>query len=216
MRRVLSAAEAAALPDDVIVSVEGVSRALPPPVKSLPRWLVRILPKSGLAGQPGQTADDVLLDEEDQDEDEDEYLGSESAALHELSFQVRRGEGLGIVGTDRAAISTLFRIMIGGVPPTAGRVVVRGLVAPLSKRELQRLIGDGRNGRKTVMKVVARYFHWPLGLIDARWREIEEFAALDELNSAPPGSREKRRVLRLAMSAALHMDATVYIFDKSL
>jgi ABC-type polysaccharide/polyol phosphate transport system ATPase subunit len=214
MRRVLPAAEAAALPNDVIVSVEGVSRALPPPVKSLPRWLVRILPKSGLAGRTGETADDLLLDDEGLDEDDDEFGLSESAALHQLSFQVRRGEGLGIVGYDREAISTLFRILIGGVPPTTGRVVVRGLVAPLSYRELRRLIGSG-GGRRTV-KVIARYFHWPLAVIDSRWAEIEEFAALNELERMPPGNRAKQGALRLAMSAALHMDATAYVLDKSL
>jgi ABC-type polysaccharide/polyol phosphate transport system ATPase subunit len=214
MRRVLSASEAAALPDDVIVSVEGVSRALPPPVKSLPRWLVRVLPKSGLAGQSGETADDMLLDDEDQDEDDEDYVGGESAALHELSFQVRRGEGLGIVGEDGEAIATLYRIMIGGVPPTTGRVVVRGLVAPLSFRDLRRLIGSG--GDKKTVKVIARYFHWPLGLIDSRWDEIVEFAALEELEQLPPSNRPKTRALRLAMSAALHMDATAYVLDKSL
>jgi ABC-type polysaccharide/polyol phosphate transport system ATPase subunit len=214
MRRVLPASEAAALPDDVIVSVEGVSRALPPPVKSLPRWLVRVLPKSGLAGQSGETADDLLLDDEDQDEDDDDYLGGESAALHEVSFQVRRGEGLGIVGDDREAIATLYRILIGGVPPTTGRVVVRGLVAPLSFRDLRRLIGSG--GDKKTVKVIARYFHWPLGLIDSRWAEIVEFAALEELERLPPANRPKTRALRLAISAALHMDATAYLLDKSL
>jgi ABC-type polysaccharide/polyol phosphate transport system ATPase subunit len=209
MRRVLSAAEAAStLPDDVVVSVEGVSRALPPPIKPLPRWLVRVLPKSGLAGQSRDELDDVMMDDDDEDEIEDEYLGEEAAALHAVSFELRRGEGMGIVG-ERNPIQTLVRILIGGVPPSTGRAVVRGLVAPMSFSELRRLQGNER-GRRAV-NVMAHYFHWPLGLIDSRWDEIEEFAALEEVVNRP-----RYRTLRLALSAALHMDATVYVIDQTL
>ena len=67
---------------------------------------------------------------------------------------------MGIVGDDRKAITTLVRILIGGMPPTTGRVLVRGLVAPMTIRELKRLIGN-TSDRKSV-NVVAKYFHWPL------------------------------------------------------
>jgi ABC-type polysaccharide/polyol phosphate transport system ATPase subunit len=209
MRRVLSAAEAASLPEDVMLSVEGISRALPPPMKDLPRWLARFLPKSGLAGRTGPEIEDLLMDDEDEDEDDDDYLGEDGAALQQLSFELRRGEGMGIVGEDRNAISTLVRILIGGVPPSAGRVVVRGLVAPVTMGELRRLTGSDFD-RKAV-NVMARYFHWPSSLIESRWAEIEEFAGLDEV-----ATKAKYRTLRLAVSAALHMDATVYVIDPSL
>jgi ABC-type polysaccharide/polyol phosphate transport system ATPase subunit len=209
MRRILSAAEASALPDDMIVSVQGISRALPPPIKPVPRWLARILPKSGLAGRKGQEIDDLMLDEDDDVDDDDDYLGDSAAALHELSFEVRRGEGMGIIGEDRNAIATIIRILIGGVPPSTGRVVVRGLVAPLTMSELRQVMGIDSD-RKAV-NVMARYFHWPLGVIDSRWDEIEEFAALDEV-----AGKARYRTLRLAISAALHMDATLYVIDQSL
>src|SRR4051794_29564741 len=106
MRRLLSSVEAAALPADVLVRVEGVSRALPPSPKPTPRWLVRILPKSGLAGQPSGTVDDPYMDDDGDDEEiEDEFFEAEQAALHELSFDVRAGEGLGVVGDDKFAMS---------------------------------------------------------------------------------------------------------------
>ena len=99
MHRTLSTAEAASLPDDVIVSVEGITRAAPPPFKGVPRWLARVLPKSGLAGRTGQEIEDLMMDDEDEDEDDDDYLGDDGAALRELNFEVRRGEGIGIAGT---------------------------------------------------------------------------------------------------------------------
>jgi len=73
MRRVLSAAEAASLPEDLLVSVDGISRALPPPMKGMPRWLARVLPKSGLAGRTGPELDDMLMDDDDEDDDDDDY-----------------------------------------------------------------------------------------------------------------------------------------------
>jgi homopolymeric O-antigen transport system ATP-binding protein len=209
MRRSLSAAEIARLPDDVIVSVEGITRALPPPMKAVPRWLARFLPKSGLAGRTGTVDDYLLDDEENEDEIEEEFLDEEPAALYELSFALRRGEGMGIVGAGRSSIATIVRILIGGVPPTTGRVVVRGLVAPITTGELKRLMGNDSD-RKAV-NVMARYFHWPLPVIDSRWDEIEEFAALHEVANRP-----RPRTLRLAVSAALHMDATLYVIDQTL
>jgi lipopolysaccharide transport system ATP-binding protein len=209
MRRVLSATEAASLPEDLLISVDGISRALPPPMKGMPRWLARVLPKSGLAGRTGPELDDMLMDDDDEDDDDDDYLGEDAAALHQLSFELRRGEGMGIVGEDRQAISTLVRILIGGVPPSTGRVVVRGLVAPVTMGELRRLLGSEFDRR--AVNVMARYFHWPRSLIDSRWAEIEEFAGLDEV-----AGKAKARTLRLAVSAALHMDATVYVLDPSL
>jgi ABC-type polysaccharide/polyol phosphate transport system ATPase subunit len=209
MHRTLSAAEAASLPEDVIVSVEGISRALPPPFKGVPRWLARFLPKSGLAGRTGQEVEDLLMDDEDEDEDDDDYLGDDQAALHEISFGLRRGEGMGIVGADKNAIATIVRILIGGVPPSTGRVVVRGLVAPITTSELRRLMGV-QSDRQAV-NVMARYFHWPRRLIDARWDDIEEFAAVDEV-----GAKPRYRTMRLAISAALHMDATLYVVDNSI
>jgi len=208
MPRYLSATEAAALPDDMLMSVESITRDVPPPIKPLPRWLTRVLPKSGLAGHRGTAEDDMLLDDEDEDDDDEDYIDEEPATLHEISFQLRRGEGMGIVGEDRIAIGTIIRILIGGLPPTTGRVVVRGRVAPLSNRELRRLIGTGQ-ARKSV-NVIARYFHWPRSLIDSRWDEIVEFAAAHEVTNP------RFQTLRLAISAALHMDATVYVLDPSL
>jgi ABC-type polysaccharide/polyol phosphate transport system ATPase subunit len=210
MHRTLPAAEAASLPEDLIVSVEGISRALPPPYKAVPRWIARVLPKSGLAGRTGPEMQDLVLDDDDQDDDDDDdYLGEEPAALHELSFELRRGQGIGIVGNDSKGIATIVRILIGGLPPSTGRVLFRGLVAPVTMGELRRLMGTELD-RKAV-NVMARYFHWPRRVIDARWDEIEEFAAVDEV-----ANRARYRTLRLAVSATLHMDATLYVLDNSI
>ena len=214
MRRTLSTAEAAALPADVVYSVQAVSRALPPPFRPVPPWLARVLPKSGLAGS-GDRGDDTAMDDEDGDDEiDDEFEEEESATLHEVSFDLHPGEGMGIVGADRNAITTLVRILIGGMPPTTGRVVFRGHVAPITNRELSRLIGN--TSEKKSVTVVGNYFHWPLPVIKSRWAEIEEFAGLHETDDAASNKRVKQRTRRLLISAALHMDATAYVIDSSI
>src|SRR5437667_10331088 len=90
------------LPDDVLVSVQGLTRAVAAPNPELPQWLVRVLPKSGLAGS-GAMGPDVDMEDsvdEELDLEVDEEEGPQ--ALKEISFELRRGEGIGILGDQKA------------------------------------------------------------------------------------------------------------------
>src|SRR3954447_14361378 len=58
-------------------------------------------------------------------------LHSEFWALRDISFQVERGEMLGLVGPNGCGKSTLLQIVSGILPPTTGRVVTRGRIAAL-------------------------------------------------------------------------------------
>src|SRR5947209_11094167 len=120
------------LPDDVMISVQGVSRATPLPLPELPKWLARILPKSGLAGEHSVSGGGVGEDdEEEDDEEEDADLEQQKFALQEISFDVRAGQGVAIAGVDRSATLGLYRILTSGIPPTTGRVIFRGRLAAL-------------------------------------------------------------------------------------
>jgi lipopolysaccharide transport system ATP-binding protein len=137
----------------------------------------------------------------------------ENAALDELSFDLRRGEGLGILGYGDAR-ATLMRILIGALPPSTGRVVVRGRIAPLLVRDLTRYARQEVG--KDAVYVVGRFMHWPKGLLRSRMDEIVEFARLDELDRLPRRKRERTETLRLLLSAALHLDASVYALDQGV
>jgi teichoic acid transport system ATP-binding protein len=200
------------LPDDVLVSVEAVKRAARRPPPEVPPWLARFLPKSGLAGKGAAARD---FDDADNPEDEmADFEGEEPAALSEISFVVRRGEGMGLLGKDGGAVSTLMRILVGGLPPTAGRVVFRGRVAPLLRGDLMRYVRQ-ESGKDAVF-LVARYLHWPRSLLRARWQEIEAFARLEELENLSGRRRDLKTTTRLIFSAALHLDASIYVVDHGI
>jgi ABC-type polysaccharide/polyol phosphate transport system ATPase subunit len=204
------------LPADVLLSVQGVSRAAPRADPEAPTWLKRVLPKSGLAGQLGGPATRYEDDEEEDPDDEDEESGegAERSALRELSFDVRAGEGLGVVGPDKTATLALLRILIGALPPTMGRVIVRGRVAALCKHDLNKYAGDAVG--MTAVFLVARFLHWPRALIRDRLDQILEFARLDELDGVAPRPRRTKSRMRLLYSVALHMDASVYVVDEGI
>jgi ABC-type polysaccharide/polyol phosphate transport system ATPase subunit len=198
------------LPDDVLLSVQSISRAVLPEMPELPGWLQRILPKSGIAGQT--TLADDFQDDEDGDDafDDDEEFTDENLTLGEISFDIEAGRGLGVVGPNQAARRVLLQILMGAVPPTTGQVLVRGRIAPLLRNELTRY--TGKESGKSAVFLAARFLHWPRDLLRERWDQILEFAALDELEQRGPN----QVTLRLLCSAALHMDASVYLLDHGL
>jgi ABC-type polysaccharide/polyol phosphate transport system ATPase subunit len=196
---------------DVLLSVQGISRAASMPTRDLPRWVKRLLPKSGLAGKGANTQDF-----DDADNPDDEMLDTgweENAALDEISFDLKGGEGLGVLGTGDAR-ATLMRILIGALPPTTGHVVVRGRVAPLLVRDLTRYARQEVG--QDAIHLVARFMHWPKALLRSRMGEIEEFARLEELDHLSTRKRERMETLRLLLSAALHLDASVYLLDQGI
>jgi ABC-type polysaccharide/polyol phosphate transport system ATPase subunit len=212
MWRSSSLRHAAVLPEGVVLSVQGISRAQSPPEAELPRWLARLLPKSGIAGQFGAVDTGIEEDEEEEDDEEEEF--DLHSALSEVSFDVRTGQGLGLAGPDRTATMTLLRILTRAIPPSSGRIVARGRVASLAKQDLLRYIGF-ESGMDAVF-LIARYLHWPRALLRARQKEILEFARLEELEGLAPRPYRNKTTMRLLFSAALHMDATVYVLDEGI
>jgi homopolymeric O-antigen transport system ATP-binding protein len=203
------------LPPGVLLSVQGVSRIEVPRMPEIPGWLRRFLPKSGIAGQTTLDPDDLIDDEDDEDAlDDDDEFDAEPLTLDEISFDVRGGEGVGIVGPNQEARKALLQILFGGLPPTAGRVVVRGLVAPLLRSDVIRY--TGKEWGENAVFLAARFLHWPRGLLRERWDDIQEFAQLKELSGLGPGKYRQNATTRLLFSAALHMDASVYILDHGI
>jgi ABC-type polysaccharide/polyol phosphate transport system ATPase subunit len=205
------------LPPDVLLSVQGVSRVAVSRMPEIPKWLVRVLPKSGIAGQTSLDPNDLIDDEDDDDalddDDEDEF-DAEPLTLNEISFDVRAGEGVGIVGPNQQARKALLQILFGGIPPTTGRIVVRGRVAPLLRSDVIKYTSK-EWGEKAVF-LAARFLHWPQKLLHERWDEILEFAQLRELSGLGPGKYRQNATTRLLFSAALHMDASVYVLDHGI
>ncbi len=137
----------------------------------------------------------------------------EVRALRDVSFTVRPGTVLGVVGVNGAGKSTLMRTIAGILPPTHGRVEVNGRVSTLLA------LGVGFNGRLTgrenvVLGGLAAGF--TRNQIEARYDEIAAFAELGDFMELPMRTYSSGMYGRLAFSVAVHMDPDILLIDEAL
>jgi lipopolysaccharide transport system ATP-binding protein len=134
-------------------------------------------------------------------------------ALQDVSFELQRGEVMGIVGVNGAGKSTLLQLVTGTVFPSQGTVQTRGRVAAILE------LGSGFNpeftGRENVYLNAAT-----LGLskaeIDARIGDIVEFAGIGPHIDQPVKTYSSGMQVRLAFSIATSVDPDVLIIDEAL
>jgi lipopolysaccharide transport system ATP-binding protein len=134
-------------------------------------------------------------------------------ALKDVSFNVKRGECVGIVGSNGAGKTTLLRIVSGLMKPDAGRVCVHGVAAPLLA------LGAGFNpiltGRENVHVNMAI-----LGAtreqIDRSFEEVVEFAELADAIDGPVASYSSGMTARLGFACAIHVKPDLLIVDEVL
>lgn len=134
-------------------------------------------------------------------------------ALREASFDIRRGETLGIIGRNGSGKSTLLQVICGTLAPTHGRVEVQGRIAALLE------LGAGFNpeftGRENVyMSGIV------LGLtreeIDRRFESIVAFADIGDFIEQPVKTYSSGMYVRLAFAVIAHVDADILVIDEAL
>jgi lipopolysaccharide transport system ATP-binding protein len=133
--------------------------------------------------------------------------------LRDVSFEVRRGECLGIIGRNGAGKTTLLQMICGITEPTHGSVNVVGRIAPILA------LGAGFDheltGRENAMIGGAI-----LGLrraeIATRIESIAEFADIGKFFDQPMKMYSSGMTSRLAFSVCAHVDADVLIIDEAL
>lgn len=182
---------------DVILSVNGVSKRF-----------CRDLKRSLLYGLQDMTIDLLGFREESR-----HLRPREFWALQDVSFQLRRGEALGLVGKNGSGKSTLLRIIAGLIKPDSGSVSVKGRVAPLIA------LGAGFNpvltGRENIYANMSI-----LGLskeeIDQRFDSVVEFAEIGDAIDAPVQTYSSGMAARLGFSSAIHTEPEILLIDEVL
>lgn len=134
-------------------------------------------------------------------------------ALQNVSFQVRRGETLGIIGRNGSGKSTLLQILTGTLAQTSGEVKVNGRVAALLE------LGSGFNseftGRENVF-LNGRILGLTQKEIEDRYDQIVEFADIGEFIDQPVKTYSSGMFVRLAFAVQAHIDASIVIIDEAL
>lgn len=137
----------------------------------------------------------------------------EFRALQDVSFQVRKGETLGIVGRNGAGKSTLLQLICSTLAPTSGDVAVKGRISALLE------LGSGFNPEYTGRENVFLNGQI-LGLsqkdIETRYEAIVEFAAIGDFIDQPVKTYSSGMVVRLAFSVAVNIDPEILIVDEAL
>lgn len=134
-------------------------------------------------------------------------------ALNNISFQVERGQTVGLVGTNGAGKSTLLKIITGVLTPTSGEITVNGKIAALLE------LGTGFNMEYTGIQNIylnGSMMGYTKEQIEERIPEIIDFAGIGEFIDQPVKTYSSGMFARLAFAVAINVDPEILIVDEAL
>lgn len=137
----------------------------------------------------------------------------EHYALNGLSFEVRKGECIGIIGTNGAGKSTILKIITGVLNPTGGNVVIDGRISALLE------LGAGFNGEYTGIENVylnGTMIGFSREEIDEKLDDILEFADIGDFVNQPVKTYSSGMFVRLAFAVAINIEPEILIVDEAL
>lgn len=134
-------------------------------------------------------------------------------ALENVSFELARGDRLGILGQNGSGKSTLLRIISGVLVPTSGTVKVRGRVAALL--ELGSSFNPELSGRENVYQYGAIMGYAGEDLHE-RFRQIHDFSEIGEFVDQPMKTYSSGMWVRLAFAASAFVEPDILIIDEAL
>ncbi len=134
-------------------------------------------------------------------------------ALKEVSFEVLKGQSVGVIGRNGAGKSTLLQLLTGTLTPTKGSIKVNGKVAAVLE------LGSGFNpefsGRENIY-LYASLFELKKSCIEERFQKIVDFSELADFIDQPVKAYSSGMQARLAFSVIAHVDADILIIDEAL
>lgn len=134
-------------------------------------------------------------------------------ALQNISFEIKRGEVLGIIGHNGAGKSTLLKVISGILKPTSGIVQVNGVVVPMLE------LGSGFDfdltGRENIF-LNGSILGYSEKFLKEKYDEIVEFSELGQFIDVPLRNYSSGMVMRLAFSIATVVQPDILIVDEIL
>ncbi len=134
-------------------------------------------------------------------------------ALKDVSFDVRQGEVVGVIGRNGAGKSTLLKVLSRVTHPTSGRVVLEGRISSLLE------VGTGFHPELTGRENI--YLNGTiLGMtrreIDRKFDEIVDFSGVEKFIDTPVKRYSSGMAVRLAFSVAAHLEPEILLVDEVL
>lgn len=134
-------------------------------------------------------------------------------ALSDVSFQVKKGETVGLIGTNGAGKSTLLKIITGVLTPSAGQIEVNGKISALLE------LGAGFNMEYTGLENI--YFNGTLmgytkEQMEQKVPQIVEFAGIGDYINQPVKTYSSGMFARLAFAMAINVEPDILIVDEAL
>ena len=142
-----------------------------------------------------------------------ELFFKELRALKNISFKVRRGEVVGLVGTNGSGKSTMLKIIAGVLEPSEGECVVRGNIAPLIE------LGAGFDPELTARENIylnGSLLGYTKEFIDDNLEGIIEFAELQDFMDMPLKNFSSGMTARIAFAIATITEPDILIVDETL
>lgn len=139
--------------------------------------------------------------------------GREHYALHHVDLDVKRGETVGIIGTNGSGKSTILKIITGVLNPSGGTLEINGRISALLE------LGAGFNMEYTGVENVylnGTMIGFSREEIDARLQQIIDFADIGEFVNQPVKTYSSGMFVRLAFAVAINIDPEILIVDEAL
>lgn len=140
-------------------------------------------------------------------------LYKEHYALNGVSFDVKRGETVGIIGTNGSGKSTILKIITGVLNPTEGNVEIKGRISALLE------LGAGFNMEYTGIENIylnGTMMGFSKEEIDNRLQAILDFADIGEFVYQPVKTYSSGMFVRLAFAVSINIDPDILIVDEAL
>lgn len=135
------------------------------------------------------------------------------SALSEVSFDVAKGEVVGLIGSNGAGKSTLLKVVSGVMKPTTGKVEVHGVISPMIE------LGAGFDGNLTARENIylnGAILGYSKKFLDEKFDEIVEFSELKDFLEVPVKNFSSGMVAKLAFSIATIVNPEILIVDEIL